>query len=785
MALPYLFALTLFLSAFLLFLVQPMIAKMILPALGGTPAVWNTCTLFFQATLLAGYSYAHLLTSRLPTRAQLGLHSVVLVLPLFALPIGLASNWVQPQEANPIPWLLMLLTISIGLPFFTLSTTAPLLQKWFANSDHPASRDPYFLYAASNFGSMLALLGYPVLIEPALPLRGSLIASQSGCWSLGYVLLAGLILVCGFLVRRASPGASAVSAARRGAHAGSEATRPSMSLRLKWIALAFVPSSLMLGVTSYVTLNLAAIPLLWVIPLTLYLLSFILVFAKWPASYHRLMIRTLPLLILVLAFTMVPDTPNFPLPVTIGLHFVTLLVAALVCHGELARTRPSPAHLTVFYMLMSIGGVLGGLFNGLIAPIVFTSVLEYKIVLVVAALLLPEDGWGTWLKARTQALSARLTSGSLGRDLACAAAIGGVILLLAWMESAAAAEAGILVWARNAQHGLAQSLAQVTGFDADESWALLIYGPLLTLTLFFVGNPRRFGLVLGAILFAGVLSIGMDPANKILFQDRSFFGVLKVRLSTEENSHRLVHGNTIHGAQSLDPARRRESLTYFHPTGPIGQLFASFQGPYAKRRIGITGLGAGTLANYAEAGQTVTFYEIDPLVVKVALDPNYFTYYDDAKARGVELHVIIGDGRLTMEQAPDHSYDLIVLDAFSSDSVPVHLITREAMSLYFRKLAPHGLVIVNISNRYLDLAPVLGNLAESLHLVGLRQDDDADEKIPGKYGSTWAVMANRLEDFGPIRNDPRWAPFSTDSRVGVWTDDFSNMLGVVKWSAHN
>lgn len=281
MALPYLFAATLFLSAFLLFLVQPMIAKMILPALGGTPAVWNTCTLFFQATLLAGYSYAHVLTSRVATKAQIGLHAAVLALPLMALPIGLAADWVQPKEANPIPWLLMLLTVSIGLPFFALSTTAPLMQKWFAQSDHPSAKDPYFLYAASNLGSMLSLLGYPVVIEPMLPLRGSLLGSQSGLWSIGYVLLSMLILACGFLVARSSSplhvsGPSSVRAAATAAAA------PSLRLQLWWVALAFVPSSLMLGVTTYVTLNLAAIPLLWVIPLTLYLLSFIFVFAKWP-----------------------------------------------------------------------------------------------------------------------------------------------------------------------------------------------------------------------------------------------------------------------------------------------------------------------------------------------------------------------------------------------------------------------------------------------------------------------------------------------------------------------
>ncbi|MFO0729881.1 MAG: hypothetical protein U0361_02595 [Nitrospiraceae bacterium] len=521
MALPYLFAATLFLSAFLLFLVQPMIAKMILPALGGTPAVWNTCTLFFQATLLAGYSYAHVLTSRVATKAQIGLHAAVLALPLMALPIGLAADWVQPKEANPIPWLLMLLTVSIGLPFFALSTTAPLMQKWFAQSDHPSAKDPYFLYAASNLGSMLSLLGYPVVIEPMLPLRGSLLGSQSGLWSIGYVLLSMLILACGFLVARSSSplhvsGPSSVRAAATAAAA------PSVRLQLWWVALAFVPSSLMLGVTTYVTLNLAAIPLLWVIPLTLYLLSFIFVFAKWPPSSHRLMIRTLPVLILILAFTMVPDTPNFPLPVTIALHFVTLFVAALVCHGELARTRPSPAYLTHFYMLMSIGGVLGGLFNGLIAPVLFKSILEYKIVLVVAAFLLPEEGWGPWFARHFKDWGVAAKAGGWPRDFLYAGSVGALLLFASWIDSRPAGEGGVLSLCRDGLQAVAQGLSRVTGFDQEEAWALLIYGPILAATIVLVAHPRRFGLTLGAILLAGTLSLSLDTSNRVLFQDRSF-----------------------------------------------------------------------------------------------------------------------------------------------------------------------------------------------------------------------------------------------------------------------
>ncbi|HET9576007.1 MAG TPA: hypothetical protein VFP04_06380, partial [Nitrospira sp.] len=380
---------TIFLSAFLLFLVQPMMAKMILPMLGGTPAVWNTCMLFYQGALLGGYGYVHLLSSRTAPHRQLLIHSVLIAVPLLLLPIGLPAGWAPPDQANPALWLLLLLAAAIGLPFFVLSTTAPLLQKWFSLTDHAAASDPYFLYAASNAGSMLALLGYPLFIEPWLPLKGTQHLTQTMLWSAGYGVLVVLIAVCAWFVRCVHVRQDVVTASSMNRQEGASRSRPSTMMLVRWILLAFIPSSFLLGVTTHITLNVAAIPLLWVVPLAIYLLSFIIVFANWPAGYHRAMIMTLPVVLLLLAFDVMPGVPDLPHWMQLLLPLLGLGMVAMVCHGELARTRPATDHLTLFYFLMSLGGALGGLFNALVAPVLFVDTYEYDIILVLAAFMLP------------------------------------------------------------------------------------------------------------------------------------------------------------------------------------------------------------------------------------------------------------------------------------------------------------------------------------------------------------------------------------------------------------
>jgi predicted membrane-bound spermidine synthase len=743
---------TIFLSAFLLFLVQPMMAKMILPMLGGTPAVWNTCMLFYQATLLGGYGYVHLLSSRAAPHRQLLIHLVLLAAPLLMLPIGLPGGWTPPDQANPVLWVLLLLIVAIGLPFFVLSTTAPLLQKWFSWTQHPLSADPYFLYAASNAGSMLALLGYPLFIEPWLPLRGLQHWTQTTLWSMGYGMLVALIGLCAWFVRRTPVRQDTECSSSTNRERDFSFSRPSRLSQVRWILLAFIPSSFLLGVTTHITLNVAAIPLLWVVPLALYLLSFIIVFANWPARYHRVTIMMLPVVLLLLAFDVIPGVPDLPHWMQLLLPLLGLGVVAMVCHGELARTRPSTDHLTLFYLLMSIGGALGGLFNALVAPVLFVDTYEYEIILVLAALIMPplEEIHPLWGKSWSPYL---MTPKSASTKWG-------------WFAGLVIAS-GLSFWVVRVLKGQPLSLVM---FCASIPFVLC---------LGLVGRPLRFGSGLAAVLIVAY-TMSAWFGDQVLYQTRTFFGVLKVLHAKEDNTRILVHGITNHGIQRSDPEARRESVSYFHPTGPYGQVFAAFSGSNAKRRIAVTGLGIAALANYVEKGQSLTYYEIDPAVVTIAQDRQLFTYYQDTKTRGVELRVVVGDARLKMEGAQDHSYDMIILDAFTSDAIPIHLLTREAMELYLRKLTPDGLLVAHISNRYLALEPVLGNLADALGLVAIKQFDFANG-IPFKSGSDLVVMARGAKALGPLAMDHRWTPLQRSSSIGAWSDDYSNVVGIIKW----
>ena len=743
---------TIFLSAFLLFLVQPMMAKMILPMLGGSPAVWNACMLFFQTALLAGYGYVHLLNSWVDPRRQVFVHLLLLAVPLLLLPIGIPAAWTFPAQTNPVFGVLLLLTVAIGFPFFMLSTTAPLLQKWFSWTRHPSARDPYFLYAASNAGSMVALLGYPFAIEPWVPLRGTQGLSQTMLWSIGYGVLVALLGTCAWLLQREHVHGVAASTSGANAKTGASLSPLPMLTRLRWILLAFIPSSLLLGATTHITLNVAAIPLLWVVPLALYLLSFIIVFAKWPAANHRAMVMTLPVVLLLLLFNAIPFAPSLPYPVQFLLPLVGLSLVAMVCHGELARTRPATDRLTIFYLLMSIGGALGGLFNALIAPVVFSDIYEYNIILVLSACVLPrlEGADPLWLSRWISSQwGSRLQDGG---DLPW---IAGVVLTTALCSA------------------LSYSLAQPPlVLDA------VLAGIPLLLCYACIRKPFHLGLALGAVLItANVISNLFD--DPVLYRTRSFFGVLTVK--ADGDVHRLKHGTINHGMQRMQPELRRDSVSYFHPAGPYGQVFAAFSGPESKKRIAVTGLGIAALANYAEQGQSLTFYEIDPAVVEIAQNPKLFTYYDDAIRRGVDLRVVVGDARLKMLEAPDGAYDMVILDAFTSDAIPVHLLTREAMEMYLRKLAPDGLLVIHISNRYLALEPVLGNLGNVLHIFGLKQFGVSDDAIL-QYAADIVVMAKEKEAFGALAKDPRWTPLQQSSTVGLWSDDFSNVVSAIRWS---
>ena len=736
-----LFSLTVFISAALLFTVQPMFAKLALPLLGGTPAVWNTCMVFFQAVLLIGYGYAHVATGFLGLRGQMAVHLALVLITLFALPVAIPEGWSPPVQQSPFWSLLMLLLVALGLPFLVVSTTAPLAQKWFAGTDHPRARDPYFLYAASNVGSLAALLAYPTLVEPSLSLT-----DQSRLWALGYVLLTGLLVGCAAVVARSRASVTVAAAAPAGSATaatispvtgdGSAAWR-----RARWILLAFVPSSLMLGVTSYLSTDVAPMPLLWVMPLAIYLLTFVLAFGQKAPVSRRGMTRLLPILMLPLALTIAFKAIG-PLWVLALLHLLTFFVISVVCHGELARSRPAPDRLTEFFLWVAVGGVLGGIFNALLAPLTFDHPIEYPLVLVAACFIRVTDGTG---RAKRVA----------GWEFLVPLALGALIAGLVWLVKALpiVGLAGLLLCA---------------GVPAIVCFALR-------------RRPVAFGLGLGALMLTMALLAGAGE-YRTLHQERSFFGVWQVRVHPAGNFTALVNGTTDHGRQSLEPGRELEPLSYFHRAGPIGQVFGATERAGSRGPVGIIGLGTGSLACHGKPGQEFTFYEIDPAVLRIAGDSRYFTYL---KVCPPAIRVVLGDARRSLPAAPDGHYRLIILDAFSSDAIPSHLLTREALRLYLDKLARSGLLAFHISNRHLDLEPTVGNLAHDAGLVALAQLEAAirkdDAHRDGRTPSHWVVLARRPEDLGALRDDPRWRSLSPHPDRRLWTDDFSNILEVIKW----
>ena len=739
------------LNAFLLFAVEPLVARLILPLLGGTPAVWNTCMVFFQAVLLAGYAAAHGLSRRLPLRTQAALYPWLLLPAFLVLPIGLRESVLQsvPREGNPIPWLLGLLALVVGLPFFALATTGPLLQKWFAGTDHPAARDPYFLYAASNFGSMAALISYPLLMEPRLRL-----AAQSWLWTAGYWLLAALTLGCALRLERAR------RTEARPATAGDEdgGERLTLRRRLRWVALAFVPSSLLLGVTTYLSTDIATIPLLWIVPLALYLLTFILVFARRPVVSHWLVKRVLPIGILVLLVLLLAEGAQPPIVVTVTLHLLVFFVAGLFCHGELARNRPSPRYLTEFYLWLAAGGVLGGLFNALVAPLVFPRVYEYPLMLVPLALLRPGP-------AQTRPVSRWL-------DYLLPALLGGLT-------------AGLILGWPLLDPVVVKLITRASGVKPPATFRVgILFG--LPAILCYCLEPRlvRFALGVAAVMAASVLYSGGQ--GRPLHTERSFFGVLRVTVDPTGTFYQLVHGNTIHGRELIAlPAgqERHEPLSYYHQRGPIGDVFKKVRPRFRDARVGVVGLGVGAMAWYAEPDEEWTFYEIDPAVKRLASDTTYFTYLSECRAG--KLEVVLGDARLRLREAPAHHFQVLVLDAFSSDAVPVHLLTREALEVYLSKLAPGGVVAFHTSNRFLDLRPVLADLARDTGLVCRCRDDLAifgDEAARGRDPSQWVVMAANPADLGTLARNVFWDDLIKTTPPGlVWTDDYSNIVGIFKW----
>jgi hypothetical protein len=717
-----LYVATLFLSSLLMFLLEPMAAKMVLPLLGGAPAVWNTCVVFFQAMLLAGYAYAHGAPARLGVKRQAAFHAVLVLLPLLTLPFAISST--AASERHPVAWLLLLLLTSIGLPFFVLTTTAPLLQKWFSKTDHPAAGDPYFLYAASNVGSLIGLVMYPGLVEPMLRLR-----DQSRVWALGYVVFAGLAVSCAIGLWQRSTAESHGQAAAVPDGAGE---RIGVARRLRWIALAFAPSSLMLAVTTFVSTDIAAVPLLWIVPLALYLLTFVLAFNS-PARFPNALVdRGLPLLMLALVFLLILRVTG-PMVVVLPIHLTVFFLSALLCHRALADDRPSPVHLTEFFFWVALGGILGSLFNTLAAPVLFTGIVEYPVVLVLVCLL-------------------RRVPGTEGREQKPWAFVFPV--------AAGALTLAVMLWG---------SRLQVLPLR----FGLLFLAAFLCLRVSRTRLP--FALGIGLMLVASMFHRG--AYGTVLHAERTFFGTYRVRLDPTGQYRSLFHGTTLHGMQSVSLARRHDPLAYHHRSGPFGDLFQRV-GAETRPEVGVIGLGVGALASYQKGAQRWTFYEIDPAVERIARNADNFTYMSDC---GDRCQVVIGDARLSLNATSDRTFGLFVVDAFSSDAIPVHLMTREALALYLARLAPGGLMAFHISNRHLSLEPVLARLAEDLNLVALirRQVIDRDISADGLMGSDWLVMGRDRDSLGSLAASTDWVRPVSDPEVRLWTDDFSNILSVL------
>lgn len=724
-----LFSLTALVTAFLIFWLEPLFARMVLPLLGGSPAVWNTCLMFFQALLLLGYLYAHATTRLLGIRRQVMLHVALLVISLVVLPIAVPGGWEPPTSGSVIPWLLGLLTVSLGPPFLVLAATAPLVQHWFANLECSKFRNPYLLYAASNAGSFAGLLAFPILFEPNLRL-----GEQSNYWTIGYAVALVLVTTCGVAVwsrdrSKVARPAVQVEAARR----------PTARDRMKWLAFAFVPSSLLLGVTTYLSTDVAAAPLLWVVPLAIYLLTFVIVFA-WP---NRQPIRVVTLLHALLATVLVIAVfwrMGMDLRWAYALHLGLFAVTALTLHGRLAASRPAPAHLTEFYLWMALGGALGGGFNAIAAPLLFDSILEYQLMVAAACFLRPSKlRLGPSFVARFQ-------------DIAIAAIPTLILAVVA-----------------------ANELQGRRVLSVSVLWIVSVVAGLVALSLH--ANAVRFGASIASIVVAGIV---VQRARDTIHRDRSFFGAYRVERFAP-TGHVLYHGTTIHGAQFLDEKRRRTPVTYYHPAGPAGKAFAALGELLHGGRIGVVGLGAGSLLCYARPGQEWTFFEIDPHVEAIARNPALFTFLRDCPVRP---RVVIGDARLTLAREAHGSFSLIVLDAFSSDAIPAHLLTLEAVALYERLLADDGVLLMHISNRNLDLEPVVAAVAAAAGFEAFIAEHEAASAQKDKeleYGSDWVVMARRREDLGSLVADSSWRRMESPENAKPWTDDYSNLFSVIRW----
>jgi hypothetical protein len=721
-----------FTSALLLFSVQPLFTKMVLPRLGGSPAVWSVAMVFFQSLLLGGYAYAHYLMQLRNRVVPVAVHLALLVIALLTLPLGIANGWGEPPTSGYAFWLLGLFAASIGLPFFALAANNPLLQAWFVRTGHPNGPDPYFLYASSNIGSFLALLSYPVLLEPMFTLR-----TQNFIWTGLYGVLILLIAGCGVLLL-CSPAAIVVE---QNDEAGAPA--PPRALRARWIFLAAVPSGLLIAVTAHISTDIAAAPLLWVLPLSLYLLTWVLVFQSRPLLPHKWVLMLQPLAISgVIVLLAVGGEQNLLL--TLGGHLLCFFIIAMACHGELARTRPAAKYLTGFYVALSFGGMVGGLFAGLIAPYAFSWIAEYPILVALAVLCRPPaderlSRLSRWVWPLLAAIAVALLAPSYS---------GGKVF--AWLD----------------------------GHRVYVISAIAIAG-MIAAILLKMDRAKLAGIAILALVLIRVYPADDGRVETV----RSFFGVHKIVMTSNGQYHVLMHGTTIHGAEKFrngdgsPVAGRPQPITYYHQDGGIGQAISAIRarkgGPI---RVAVIGLGAGTLACASQPGEDWKFFEIDQTMVDTARDPRYFTFIQNCEP---DLKPVIGDARQTFAKEPDGIYDLIIVDAYSSDAIPIHLATEEAMGIYKQKLAPQGAVVMHVSNRHLELSSVVVGIADANDLKSWVYSEDSGRDNEYIFSTSVVVSAREEADVGALASSDKWALTEAEDNQRVWTDDYSNVLGAV------
>ncbi|MCB1028494.1 MAG: fused MFS/spermidine synthase [Microthrixaceae bacterium] len=725
-----LFVVTSLLGSFLLFAVQPMVAKMLLPSLGGTSSVWNTAMVFFQVTLVCGYALAHLGFRTMTLRTQRVVHAGLLAVPLVALPVALPGGWVPPTTGSPAGWTLAVLAVAVGAPFLALATCSPTLQQWFATARATHRRDPYFLYAAGNVGSLAALLAYPVVIEANFSL-----ATQARAFTIAYLALIVLTFVCSRLP--VAPHATLTRSPMTSAEGPPSEVAPNWPRRIRWMWWAAVPSSLLLGVTRHITTDVMSAPMLWVAPLSLYLVSYIAVFGPKPERVTSMAGRALRPAAVVLVALLFGNIGSSSLTFTLTLHLGTFFLAALVGHGRLALDRPDSRHLTEFYLFMSIGGAIGGAITTLLAPLVFPTVLEYP--LAIGAVLTMIPAWRAYDPARVEGLVGRFDRrailGAVGITIAALVALNAV------------------------------------GTSKSEADALLVVAAAGAAAYLLARTPTGFALALGTM---AIVSVAPSPGT--LTTQRSFFGVTSVARDADGVNY-LISGGTVHGQQATEATDPDRPLTYYHPDGPVGRLMsdARMAGP---TDVAVVGLGAGSLAGYGASGDNFDFYEIDPTVIGIATDSSYFTFVNDSPA---DVEIIAGDGRLGLSRS-EARYDVVVLDAFSSDAIPLHLLTSEAFGTYERRLHDHGVLAVHISNRFFELEPLISRLADENGLVGVVGNHKPTEAQfdDGDLAQDWVFLARDRADLSSFSGGDDFHALVTDDDGPLWTDDSSDLLSALR-----